>query len=634
MIGRFSKLGSYREFFDLKQAIRIGLGGALALVGYLLMENETPFYFLGRIFIFASIFINGVPIIWGAFQGVLKKQINVDELVSLAIIASLFAGEFLSAAVVSFVMMTGALMEEATAESARRAIHSLMKITPKNATAVAEDGTEKVLSISDIEVGHILLIKPGERIPVDGTVTEGMTAVDESALTGEPIPVEKSVGDTVYSGGLNHNGVIKIRTKRKAENSTLGRVVKLVSEAEAHRPESTGMVDRYAKWFTPAILACATLAWALTGELNRAVTVLIVGCPCALILAAPTAIVAAISRAARAGILVKGGRFLEKAAGINVVLFDKTGTLTEGKPKVDKVVPAGEFEATFVLKQAACVEKNSTHPLARAVLMAAHYAKIAVQSAENLMTRIGMGVSGYISGCTVAVGNVHMGGGELKLPASLRKCLNSIMETGATPLVVYMNDAPIGLVSVSDHVRSDAEDVIGRLKKLGVHRVGILSGDHSRAVQNVARAVGDVEYWHDLKPQDKLDIIRQLRLSEKNCNIMFVGDGINDAPALAAADMGVAMGAKGTEVALETADVALMNDDIAKLPFLIRLGRRTVRTIKWNIVFGLVFNAVAVFAGGSGFLTPIMGAVVHNIGSIVVVLSSASIAFSAEARNC
>ena len=439
----------------------------LALVGYLFMENETRFNFLGQILIFASIFINGVPIIWGAFQGVLKKQINVDELVSLAIIASLFAGEFLSAAVVSFVMVTGALIEEATGESARRAIHSLMKITPKRATAVAKDGTESVLSISDIEVGDILLIKPGERIPVDGTVTEGMTAIDESALTGEPIPVEKSVGDTVYSGGLNHNGVVKIRADRKAENSTLGRVVRLVTEAEAHRPKSTGMIDRYAKWFTPAILACAALAWALTGELNRAVTVLIVGCPCALILAAPTAIVAAISRAARAGILVKGGQFLEKAAGINVVLFDKTGTLTEGNPKVDKVVPAGEFEASFVLKQAACVEKNSTHPLARAVLKAAHYAKIAVQSAEKLMTSVGMGVSGCVGGYSVAVGNVQMGGGELNLPVSLRKCLKSVMETGATPLVVYMNDAPIGLVSVLDHVRSDAQTAIGRLKKTG-----------------------------------------------------------------------------------------------------------------------------------------------------------------------
>jgi len=627
MIGRFSKLGTYKELFDLKAVLRVALGGMMALVGFFLTGSESIPRVFGQALILASVCINGLPIIWGAVEGIRRKKINVDELVGLAIIASVLSGEFLGAAVVSFVMVLGALVEEATGESARQAIRSLMKITPKFATIISGD-KEKERPISEIKIGDILLVKPGERVPVDGTVVGGMTSVDESSITGEPIPVEKGVDDPVYAGGLNQNGVVKVRANKIGEDSTLGRVIQLVSQAEAHQPESVGLIDRYAKWFTPAIIACAGLAWAVTGELDRAITVLIVGCPCALILAAPTAIVAAISRAAKSGVLVKGGQYIEEAAAVNVVLFDKTGTLTEGNPRVDEIIPADGFEGKFVLEQAACVEKNSTHPLARAVLKAAYYAKVAVQAAENLMTTIGLGVKGCVAGCTVGVGSVHMGGGEFSLPSPLKKSLKVIMERGATPLVVYHDNTPIGLLSVSDHVRPDAYGTIRHLKALHVERIGILSGDHTRSVERVAKTVGSIETWDNLKPQDKLDIIEELRRSDPNSKIMFVGDGINDAPALAAADVGIAMGAKGTEVALETADIALMNDDIGKLPFLVKLGRRTVSTIKWNIVFGLAFNAIAVLASGSGLLTPIMGAVVHNIGSVIVVLSSASIAFS------
>ncbi len=627
MIGRFSKLGTYKELFDLKAILRVALGGMMALVGFFLTGSENIPGFFGQALILAAVCINGLPIIWGAVEGIRRKKINVDELVSLAIIASVLSGEFLGAAVVSFVMVLGALVEEATGESARQAIRSLKKITPKFATIISGDN-EKERPISEIRIGDILLVKPGERVPVDGTVVGGMTSVDESSITGEPIPVEKGVDDPVYAGGLNQNGLVKVRANKIGEDSTLGRVIQLVSQAEAHQPESVGLIDRYAKWFTPAIIVCAGLAWAVTGELDRAITVLIVGCPCALILAAPTAIIAAISRAANSGVLALGGRYIEEAAAVNVGLVDKTGTLTEGNPRVDEVIPADGFEGNFVLEQAACVEKNSTHPLARAVLKAAYYGKVAVQAAENLMTTIGLGVKGCVAGCTVGVGSVHMGGGEFFLPSPLKKSLKTIMERGATPLVVYHDNTPIGLLSVSDHVRPDAYGTIRHLKALQVKRIGVLSGDHTQSVERVAKTVGSIESWDNLKPQDKLDIIEELRKSDPNSKIMFVGDGINDAPALAAADVGIAMGAKGTEVALETADVALMNDDIGKLPFLIKLGRRTVSTIKWNIVFGLAFNAIAVLASGSGLLTPIMGAVVHNIGSVIVVLSSASIAFS------
>ncbi len=624
MIGRFSHLGTYQDLFDPRDLLRVGAGGLLALIGFL-TGPQSP---AGTVLILASVAVNGLPIIWGAIQGLREKQVNVDELVSLAIIASLFAGEFLSAAVVSFIMVLGALVEEATGESARKSIRALIEISPREATVLTEKGEEE-RPIAGIGVGDLLLVRPGERIPVDATITHGITAVDESTITGEAIPVEKTVGDTVYAGTFNQNGVIRIEATRVGEDTTLGKVIQLVTEAEAHKPASVALIDRYARWFTPAILACALLTWGITGELSRAVTVLIVGCPCALILAAPTAIVASISRAARSGILIKGGQYLERVAAADTILFDKTGTLTQGDPRVESIVPVEGVETDHVLRQAACVEQNSTHPLARAVLKAAHYARITLSAAENLMTEIGLGVKGCVEGCSVEVGSAYLSGGTATLPGHLQQSLDHIQRSGATPLVVYQEQKAIGVLSVADPVRPAAREVLDSLKRLHIRQIGILSGDHEQSVRRVGDAVGTTDVWYGLKPQDKLTVLNELR--EKNPEgILFVGDGINDAPALAAADVGIAMGARGTEVALETADIALMHDDISRLPFLIRLGRRMVTTIKWNIAFGLLFNLVAVIAGGSGLLSPIMGALVHNIGSVIVVLSSASLAFASE----
>lgn len=626
MIGRFSNVGSYRELLNIRDVARVLLGGILALVGYLWNTYVGIGAWPGTMLILTSVGVNGLPIIWGAIEGLRKKKVNVDELVSLAIVASLIAGEFLSAAVVSFVMVLGSIIEEAAGESARKAIRSLIKLTPDEATILYDDHAE-TRPIEAINVGDILMVKPGDRIPVDAVIVDGTAAIDESSITGEPIPVEKTKKDEVYSGTLNQNGLIKIRATKIGNNTTLGKIIQLITEAEAHHPKSVTLIDKYAGWFTPAIVTCAGVAWLLTGDLNRTVAVLIVGCPCALILAAPTATVAAISKAAREGILIKGGQYIENAALANTVLFDKTGTLTVGEPHVDNVYSSEKHESNYVLRQAACVEQNSTHPLARAVMKAAQYAKVSIQAAEDLMSEIGLGVRGCVDGCSIEVGSAYMGGGgSAAIGPPLKKQYQQIIERGATPLIVYQNRKSIGIISVTDSVRSEAKKTLERLKGLGVKTLGILSGDHPESVQRVKRAVGASHAWAELKPKDKLDIISALRNSVKDGKLIFVGDGINDAPALAAADVGIAMGAKGTEVALETADIALMNDDISKIPFLIRLGRRMILTIKMNIAFGLGFNVIAVLAIGSGWLTPIMGAVVHNIGSVFVVLASASIA--------
>lgn len=627
MIGRFSQLGVYRELVRSRYFYRIAFAGALALASYLWDRATGGLSPVGIALALASVALNGAPIIWGAVQGILERKVNVDELVSLAIVAALLEGEFLTAAVVSFVMVLGALIEQATSDSARRAIQSLITLSPETATVLVDGRLEQVAA-AHVRIGNILLVRPGERIPVDGVVRKGLTAVDESPMTGEPIPQEKTMGDAVYAGSLNQNGVVEIEASRVGEDTTLGRVIKLVSEAEAHKPEAIRLIDRYARWFTPAILGCAALAWALTGELSRAVTILIVGCPCALILAAPTAIVASIGRAAKSGILVKGGRYLEDAGRADAVLFDKTGTLTQGKPRVETIVSLDGVDEKRVLELAASVEQNSTHPLAQAVVKAAHYAKISIGRAEEIITEIGLGVRGLVGGRLVEVGSAYLGGGSANIPEGLRPHLERFKEMGATPLIVYEDQRPLGILSVSDQIRPAAAETVKRLKSLGITRIGMLSGDHEKSVRLVADSVGLTQAWSGQKPEEKLRIIREFQWSGDV--VIFVGDGINDAPALAAANVGIAMGAAGTDVALETADIALMNDDISKIPFLIELSRRMLRTIKWNIAFGMIFNAVAVLASGGGLLSPIMGAIVHNVGSVIVVISSASIAFASE----
>lgn len=627
MIGRFSHLGAHRDLLQSGEFLRALFAGALALASYLWDAGRGEETLVGAGLALASVGINGFPIIWGALKGIVERRVNVDELVSLAIVASLIQGEFLTAAVVAFVMVVGSLVEQATSDSARRAIQSLMHLTPQTATVIVA-GEAVVRSIDAVEVEDIVLVRPGDRIPVDAVIKKGTSAVDESTMTGESIPLDKGVGDPVYAGTLNLNGVLEIEATRVGQDTTLGKVIRLVSEAEAHKPDAIKLIDRYAKWFTPAILTFAGLAWWATGDVGRAITVLIVGCPCALILAAPTAIVATIGRAAKSGILIKGGKYLEEVGRANVVLFDKTGTLTEGRPRVNEVVPVDGIQREDVLTLAACVEQNSTHPLARAVLKAAHYARVTLQHAEEMCTNIGVGVSGRVGGRWVEVGSAWAAAGGACIPAELSQPIENIKEKGATPLIVYQDRQPVGIISVADTVRPSARQTIQSLCDLGMQHVGILSGDHKRSACMVAQSVGLSDVWSEMKPQDKLRIIREHQ--HAGSTVVFVGDGINDAPALASSNVGIAMGAAGTDVALETADIALMNDDISKIPFLFRLSRRMLKVIKWNIAFGLLFNLVAVLAGSGGYLSPIMGALVHNIGSVLVVLCSASMAFVRE----
>jgi Cd2+/Zn2+-exporting ATPase len=633
MIGRFSQLGVYRELLGSGELLKALAGGALALSGYLWDRGSTGPSTAGIALALASVALNGLPIVYGAIRGLTRRRANVDELVSLAIIASILYGDYLSAAVVSFIMVMGSIIEQATSDSARKAIRSLIDLSPKTATVIenAGDGSGSIartVPISEVNAGDLLLMRPGERLPVDAIIRKGVTAVDESSMTGEPIPVEKTIGDAVYAGTLNQNGVIEIEVTRTGEDTTLGRIIRLVSEAERHKPRVARLVDRYAYFFTPAILACAGAAWLATCDMSRAITVLIVGCPCALILAAPTAIIATVGRAAKSGILVKGGSFLEEIGRADAILFDKTGTLTEGKPRVNDIVSIEGVEPRQVLASAACVEQNSTHPLAYAVLKAAHYARITIACAEEMFTEIGLGARALVGHRLIEVGSAYISGGGMSIPMPLRGHLETFKNRGATPLVVYEDHTPIGVISVADNVRPNAKDAVDALRCLGVERLGVVSGDHEKSARLISESLGLSDVWSELKPEEKTRPIRELQAEGRV--VVFVGDGINDAPALATANVGIAMGAAGTDVALETADIALMNDDISKLPFLVHLSRRMLQVIKWNLAFSLVFNGMAVAAGGAGLLSPIMGALAHNIGSVIVVLCSASMAFASD----
>ncbi len=627
MIGRFAHIDQYQELLSNGDLLRVVGGGLLALAGYVMENALAQSGSISTVLILMSVAINGVPVIVGAIKGLLKKQVNVDELLSLAIIACLIQGEYFTAAVVSCIMVLGAVIEEITAESARKSIQALVRISPQKAVVISNEG-EKQVPVEEVAVGDILLIKSGEQVPVDALVTEGHSTIDESAITGEAMPVEKHPGSHVYAGTFNHNGVLKLQAEKVGRDTTLGRVIQLVSDAENHKPESVSLVNRFAKWFTPAIMSGALLAWFFSGDFDRAVTVLIVGCPCALILAVPTAIVATIARAARAGILIKGGQYVENAGLTDTIFFDKTGTLTQGNPHVDDIVTQKGVDKGHLLFCAASVEVNATHPLARAVVQAAREAGISPAEAKDVVAEIGLGIRGMVKDQMVDVGSLSLYGGMDKLPGALRNSVRDAKNRGATLLMVYEDKQLLGFMSVSDQVRPKAGKMIEDLCKMGCGDMGILSGDHEISVAHLGNFLGIRNTWASLKPHEKLDIIKQTQ--QRGQRVMFVGDGINDAPALAVADVGVAMAGQGTQVALETADIVLMGDHLSKLPFLVTLSRRMLFIIKLNIGFGLIFNLISVLAGASGLITPIMGAVVHNLGSVLVVLFSASMGFVKE----
>ena len=578
--------------------------------------------------------VGGAPIAFGALKGVVARELNVDELVTIAIVASIVAGEYWGASLVAFMMLFGKVLEDVTAARAEHAIEGLGQLVPSVARLKDASG-ERTVPVDQVHPGNVLIVRPGERLPVDGEVVAGQAAVEEAAITGEPLPVDKGPGDSVYAGTLAAGGALEVKATRTGESTTLGRIASLVKEAESERAPIVRIADRWARWFTPTVLLLAALVFAWRREYLPALTVLVVACPCALVLATPTAFLAGIARGARSGILVKGGARLEAAGTVDAVCLDKTGTLTLGKPVVQRVsvLPEAGMDEATVLGLAAGAEQLSEHPLARAIVAAA-------EKRGRRPEPVDMAAAGFrsVPGKGVAARVPEAGGGARDVvvgrpeflrdeaggwPDAAQRVLEEAEREGQTALGVSVGGRPVAVIALADQIRPGAREAIERLHAAGVKRVVLLTGDREAPARAIAAQVGlsGEDVRAGLLPEDKVAFVKKLR--EAGHRVAMVGDGVNDAPALAAADVAIAMGAGGSDVALAAADVALMTDDIRQAADAITLSRKTVATVRQNLVFAAGWNVIAVVLAAVGGFGPVTGALVHNVGSVAVVVNAA-----------
>ena len=570
-----------------------------------------------------AIILCGIPILLEAFIGLVTAfDIKADVLVSLALIASVCIGEDFAAGEVAFIMQLGALLEELTVARARAGIERLVKLTPRTARVITAGG-EQILPAKDVQVGDRIRVLPGETIPVDGRILSGQTSVNQAVMTGESLPVDKSAGDEVSSGTVNQFGAFEMEAVKVGEDSSIQRMIRLVQSADAGKAKIVTLADRWATWVVVIALTAAVLTWAVTRDPIRAVTILVVFCPCALVLATPTAIMAAIGGATRHGFLVREGDALERLASVRRIAFDKTGTLTYGKPEVAAVksfLPEISSDRLFAL--AACAEQLSEHPLGKAVVRDFRARqKAELPPAEDFRMLPGRGVSARIEGRHVLAGNLKMLEEDCGMPpASFLQAASAYLDRGCTLIWLALDGRAAGFLALSDTVRPESARMISRLKALGVQPV-LLTGDHENAARTIAGELGIGDVRADCLPEDKLTLIGDLQ--KRGEAVCMIGDGINDAPALKKANVGIAMGGVGSDIAVDAADIALIDDQVQELPYLLALSRRMMTTIKCNLSFSMGLNFLAIILAISGILGPVAGALVHNAGSIVVILHSA-----------
>ena len=570
-----------------------------------------------------AIILCGVPIILAAINGLVTAfDIKAVVLVSMALVASVIVGEDFAAGEVAFIMQLGGLLEELTVAKARAGIERLVHLTPRTARIVHTDGTEHVVAAEEARVNDLIRVLPGETIPVDGVVVSGSTSINQAVMTGESLPVDKHPGDTVFSGTVNQFGAFDMRALKVGEDSSLQRMIRLVQSADASKAKIVGLADRWATWVVVIALVSAILCWFITGEILRSVTILVVFCPCALVLATPTAIMAAIGNATRHRFLVREGDALERLATVKHVAFDKTGTLTLGTPSVtdvESLVP--DLSKDDILRLTAAVELRSEHPLGKAVV--SHWRKTnknAEPSLEDFVMTPGKGVSATVEGHRVSAGNRDLVESlDLALSPEAEKLAARLIDEGKSVIHVCVDNHLSGLIALADTMREDAPSLMRSLKNVGVTPV-LLTGDHASAARTVAARAGMDEVHPDCLPEDKLSFIA----SHENQGhpVCMIGDGINDAPALKRARVGIAMGGIGSDIAIDAADIVLVNDDIRMLPHLFALSKRTMRTIKANLTFSMVLNFVAIILAMTAVLNPVTGALVHNAGSVFVIVNS------------
>ncbi len=571
--------------------------------------------------------ILGYPIIMTAIRDLRTGQLSINELVAIAVLAAFASGDYKTAGVVAFFMLMGEIIETRTAEGARASIESLIKLTPTKARRILANQTEEEVPASHLTVGDVIRVRPGDNVAADGVIVSGQGSFNQATITGESLPVDKKPGDEVFAGTQNLTGVLEIKVSRAGTDTTLGRVRELILAAEKTKLPLMKIVDQYMGFYTPLVLVIGALVWAFTRDLNRVIAVFVVACPCAFILATPTAMVAALSAAARLGILIKNVADIELAAKINAFIFDKTGTLTTGELVVSRLAPIGEVKPAELLRVAASAEKYSNHPTAKALAQIAAEAGVPLLEPQHFSETAGRGVSAEVGGAKVFVGRAQW----LKdqgVDSGFEKFVD-LNETEGWSLIFVARDGKcIGWVGLQDATRAEARESLAELKTAGVRRIAMVSGDRQPVATRVAAEIGCEEAKGECLPQNKVDFVRAMKA--KGYKVAVVGDGVNDAPALAAGDIGIAMGAAGSEVAIHSATIALMNNDLRRLPFLVNLSRGTRAVINQNFLFGVAFILGGLSAAAFGYLNPIVAAILHNAGSLIVIFNSARLVRKGE----
>jgi Zn2+/Cd2+-exporting ATPase len=579
--------------------------------------------------------ILGWPIVWTGIKDIRRGILGINELVAIAVLAAFgsaafgdeIAGGYKAAGLIAFFMLMGEIIESRTAEGARQSIESLIKLTPTKARRIKTDKSEEEVPASQLAVGDIIRIRPGDNVAADGSIVNGQGSFNQATITGESLPVDKKPGDEVFAGTLNLTGVLEIKVSRAGTDTTLGRVRELILAAEKTKLPIMKIVDQYMGFYTPLVLVIGALVWAFTHDLSRVISVLVVSCPCAFILATPTAMVAALSAAARLGILIKNVADIEAAAKINAFIFDKTGTLTTGELAVSRLAPIGETKPAELLLIAASAEKYSNHPTAKALAQLAGEAGVPLAEPKDFVETAGRGVKAVVNGTTVLVGRAQW----LKdnsVDSGFEKFVDLNETEGWSLIFVARNGHCIGWVGLQDRTRAEARESLAELKEAGVRRIAMVSGDRQPVATRVAAEIGCEEAKGDCLPQNKVEFVRAVKA--KGYKVAVVGDGVNDAPALAAGDIGIAMGAAGSEVAIHSATIALMNNDLRRLPFLVKLSQSTRAVINQNFMLGVLFIIGGLAAASFGYVGPIVAAILHNAGSIIVIFNSARLVRKGE----
>lgn len=599
---------------------------ALTLASWGLARWHMGPWYLNAALALAAVLLGGTPRFIAGFTDIFRGRITVNVFVTVALAVTVAVGEFRPAAVIIIIMSVVGALESYALDKTRRSIRDMLDLTPQTAT-VRRNGQEVTVAVADLQIGDPVVVRPGERIPVDGTVITGASSVNQAPITGESMPVEKSPGSSVFSGTLNESGRLEIKTERVGEGTTLARIVHLVQEAQGARAPIQNLADRFTTWFLPTVIVLAIVAYFLTGDVKAAVSVLLVACPCAFAIATPTAVTAGISNMARHAILIKGGIFLELAHRIDHLLIDKTGTFTLGRPKVMNIVSFTDRISSDILHLACIAEKYSEHPLGRAILAAGKEEGLTVPEPTSFTNTAGMGVDASWNGIRIRVGRpAFLKDAGLNITPRIEEAIARQSEQGHTAVLVAQNDEPIGLIAIADEIRPAIPSAIRALKAMGVKRITMLTGDNPNVAAAVARVIGVDDFQAELLPEQKQAFVKKCQAEGRV--VGMIGDGVNDAPALAQADVGIAMGAAGTDVAIETADVALMNDDISGVADFMWMSAKVLRRIKLNIFFSMIYNVIGLGLSIAGLITPIIAVIFQEAGCVTVVVSSTLLLWS------